>query len=55
MDLGSMAIKDLFACPRSPALLESHYLIFSVLLGGAYPFAEMQSVYSAGPADWAIS
>ena len=52
-----MAIKDYFALPKAPTLLEPHHHIFLVLYAGhsleeSHPFAEMQSVYSV--ADWVI-
>ena len=46
--------------PEAPALLEPHHQIVLVSypghsLGGSYPSAEKQSVYSTAPADWAMN
>ena len=58
VDLGAMAMKG-----YSVSLSPQHYWdltirLFSVisrtLMGGSYPSAEVQSVYSTAPADWAI-
>ena len=58
VDLGAMAIKG---TPHSPKL--QHHRNFTIRLfcvvsrtligGGYYPSAEMQSAYSMAPADWA--
>ena len=52
-----MAMKGYFAFPKAPVLLEPHFWLFSVIsghsLGGSYLSAEVQSVYSTAPADWA--
>ena len=40
--------------PKAPALLGPHRVITGPSLGvGSYPSAEVQSVYSTAPADWA--
>ena len=60
VDLGAMAMKEYSAFPKAPALLEPHHQIVSCHIqdtlygGGSYPSAEVQSVYSTAPADWAI-
>ena len=46
------------AFPKAPALLESHHQIFSCHIqetrcGDDNPSAEIQSVYSEAPANWA--
>ena len=52
-------MKGYSAFPKAPALLEPHYQIFSSkkpghsLGWGSYPYAEIQSVYSTPPTDWA--
>ena len=50
-DLGAMVMKGYTIFPETPYsdCLVS-YLGHS--LGGSYPFAEMESVYSTAPADW---
>ena len=58
VDLGVMAMKGYYAFPKATALLKpqpSNCLVSypGHLLGESYPSAEMQSVYSAVPADWA--
>ena len=58
VDLGVMAIKEYSTFPKVPALLKfspSDCLVSypEHSLGDSYPSAEMQSVYSAAPADWA--
>ena len=58
LDLVAMAIKGCSAFPKAPALLEpQHQIIVSYpghsLGRGSYPSAEVQSVYSTAPADWA--
>ena len=50
VDLGAMPMKRFTAFPKAPALLEPHH---QSLWGWSYPSAEMQSVYSTAPADWA--
>ena len=55
VDLGVMAIKGYSIFPKVPALLTIRLfsVISSTLVGGeSYHCAEMQSVYSAAPADW---
>ena len=47
VNLGAMAMKGCSTFPKLPASLEPHSL------GVSYLSAEMQSVYSAGKADWA--
>ena len=58
VDLGAMAMKGCSVYPKSPALLEPHHqIVYShvrTLVGGLYPYAEVQSVDSTAPADWAI-
>ena len=58
VDQGAMAIKRYSAFPKAPALLKTYYQNFSVisrtLVSGDLPLAEMQSVYSADPANWKI-
>ena len=49
VDLGVMAMKEY---STSDCLVS--YLGHS-LVGGSYPSAEKQSVYSTAPADWAIT
>ena len=59
VNLGAMAMKG---CPVFPKSINitgtsasdflASYLGYS-LAGGSYPFAEVQSVYSTAPADWA--
>ena len=57
--LGVMAMKRYSAIPQTPALLEPHNQICLVSypehpLGESYLSAEMRSVYSAAPVDWAL-
>ena len=57
VDLGAMAMKGLSAFPQSSGItgtLPSRCLVLypGYSLGESYPSAEMQSVYSATPADW---
>ena len=59
VDLGVMPMKEYSALPKAPALLKPHYQIVlchtqDTQRRGSYPFAEMQSVYSTAPADWAL-
>ena len=59
VDLGAMAMKECSAFPKAPASLEPHHQIVLCHIpdtrwGGSYPSAEVQSVYSTSPADWAI-
>ena len=58
VNLGAIAIKRYSAFPKAPDLLEPHYQIVLCHIldtfGESYPFAEMQSVYSAASADLAI-
>ena len=55
-----MAMKGCSTFPKAPALLEPHHQIVSCYIqdthwgGGSYPSAEVLSVYSTAPADWAI-
>ena len=57
-DLGAMAIKGYSTFPKSSGITgASPDCLVSYaghLLGKSYPSAEMQSVYSIAPADWAI-
>ena len=59
LDLGVMAMKEYSAFPKAQALLEPHHQIVQYHIedarwqGGSYPSAEMQTVYSAAPANWA--
>ena len=58
VDLGAMAMKECSKFPKAPASLEPHHQIVNFITrtligGGSYPFAEVQSVYSITPADWA--
>ena len=59
MDLGAVAIKGHFVFFKAPGLEPHHQIcLVSYLghsLGVSYPSAEMQSVYSTDPADWACS
>ena len=59
VDLGAMAMKGYSAFPKAPALLEPHHQIVSCHIqdtrwGGSYSSAEVPSVYSTAPANWAI-
>ena len=60
VDLGAMAMKRSSAFPKALASLEPHHQIVQCHIqdtrqvGGAYPSAEVLSVYSTAPADWAI-
>ena len=57
VDLGAMAMKEYSAFSRAPGLLSLTIKLFNVIswiiMGESYLSAEMQSVYSAAPADWA--
>ena len=58
VDLEAMTMTGYSAFPKTPALLEPHHEIVSCDIQdtswrGSYPSAEMQSVYSRAPADWA--
>ena len=57
LDLGMMAINEYPVFPKALVLLKPHHQIFGVipstLVGESYPSLEMQSVYSAAPADGA--
>ena len=60
VDLGAMATKRCSAFPKAPALLWPHHQIDKCHIQNthwrnSYPSAEVQSVYSTAPADWAIS
>ena len=53
-----MVIKGYSAFPETPTLLEPHHQIvfchIRTLVGGVFhPFAEMQSMYSTAPSEWA--
>ena len=50
MNLGVIAMKEYYALPKAPDCLVSYPGHF---LRESYPSAEMQSVYSTAPADWA--
>ena len=47
--------KAVLCIPQTPALLEPYFfsVIFGTFVGGVYLSAEMQSVYSTAPVDWA--
>ena len=52
-----MAMKDCSAFPKAPALLEPQHQCFVLYQNThcgvrSYSSTEMQSVYSAAPADW---
>ena len=53
VDLWAMAMKGYSVFPKTPAL---DYLVSypGHSLGGSYPSAEVESVYSTAPVDWAI-
>ena len=61
VDLGAMAIKGYSALPKAPESLEPrHEIVYCHIQdtrmgGGSYSAAEVQSVYSTAPADWAKS
>ena len=59
LDLGLMAIKRWSTFLKALASLDPQHQIFSViskkLVGGSYPSAGMQSVYSTASADWATN
>ena len=51
LSLGAMAMKEYYAFPKAPVLLESHHNSFSAIFKdslwwGSYPSADKQSVYS---------
>ena len=48
--LGAMAMKEYSIFPKAPGLEPHHQIVVG---GEFYPSAEMQSVYSTVPADWA--
>ena len=53
-----MAVKGYFTFPKAPVLLEPHHQIDKCHISGhsfeeSYPSAEMHSVNSTAPADWA--
>ena len=58
VNLGDMVIKGYFASPKTPAsLMVTSDCLVSYLghsFGVSYPSAEIQSVFSAAPANWAI-
>ena len=60
LDLGAMTMKEYSAFPKASALCWNLTIrLFSVIYrtlvgGGCYPSAEIQSVYSTAPVDWAI-
>ena len=56
--LRAMAMRGCSAFPKAPASLVPHHQIVychkqDTHWGGSYPSAEVQSVYSTAPADWA--
>ena len=60
VDLREMGMKGYSAFPKAPTLLEPHRQIVYCHIqdtcwkgGGSYPSAEVQSVYSTVPANWA--
>ena len=58
-DQRAIAIKGNPDFSKAPALLEPHHQIFSchiqeIRSGLSYPSGEMQSVFSAVPADWTV-
>ena len=58
VDLGVMAMNGCTTFPKAPILLEPHNQIFSVIsrtfVGRwSYSSAEVQSMYSTAPANWA--
>ena len=59
VDQGVMAMKGYSSFLKAPALLEPHHQIFlmsypgHLLVVGSYLSAEIHSVYSTAPADWA--
>ena len=58
VDQGAMTMIGCSAFPNALPLLEPHYQIVLCHIQdtwgrGSYPSAEMQSVYSTAPADWA--
>ena len=56
VELEAMAMKGYSAFPKAPALLKPHHHIWTLVIGGgSYPSAEVQSVYSTAPADWATN
>ena len=57
-NLGVIAMKGYSALPKPPALLEPHHQTVECHIQGtrsgvSYPSAEVESVYSTAPADWA--
>ena len=59
VDLVAMTMKGCTAFPKAPASLEPHHqIVWCHIQGnhwvGVLPSAEVQSVYSTAPADWAI-
>ena len=58
VDLGAMAMKSASHSPKLQHYLNLPIRLFSVIsrtivVGGSYPSAEVRSVYSTAPADWA--
>ena len=58
VDLRSMATKWGSVFPKAPPLMGPHHQILlchiqETYCGWSYPSAELQSVYSTAPADWA--
>ena len=60
VDPGAMAMKGVLRIPQTSCIAgtsPSDCLVSyagHLLVGGSYPSAEKQSVYSTAPADWAI-
>ena len=60
VDLGAMAMKGRSIFPKPQHYWDLTIRLFSVIYrifllgGGSYPSAEVQSVYTTAPADWAI-
>ena len=57
MDLGAMAMKSYSTFPQSSSITIRLFSVISKTLvgGGSYLSAKMQSEYSAAPVDWAMS
>ena len=53
VNLGLIAMNGYSAFSKAPALLKPHHQ--NVSLGKYYPSAEMESVYSATPANWNVT
>ena len=57
VDLGAMAMMGYSVFSKAPAWLEPHHqidFISRTLIGSSYHSAEVHSVYSTAPADWAM-